>query len=361
MNPEPPPGFARADLHVHTTWSDGASTPEDVLNFYALHSGVRVLAITDHDTIDGALHARRYAASHPELFGHLDVIVAEEVTSSDGHILGLFLKDWVPPGMDAERTIEAIHRQGGIAIAAHPYTSMMRFLGLIGVGDLIRTLPFDAVEVRNSNFTEVLANRKAARRAGDKARVGCSDGHFLDAVALCYTDFPGTRAADLRNAIENRTTIAGGSCYGLPTLLRYVWTRLRTGGSILPKREGTRLHEDEGTFDLVVASDSRLEEAVLTAIGRLDVASYLGVKQTLEALTAARVPIVLDLSRVGFLDSSGITALISGLKGARQSGSGFCLADLSSPAAKTLEISRLKGIFPTARSVAEARKLARKP
>ena len=162
MRVEPPaPGFSRADLHVHTTFSDGTASPEDVLNFYALHSGVRVFAITDHDTLDGALHARRFRREHEDLFGHLEIIVGEEVSSRDGHVLGLFLEEWIPPGMDARQTVEAIHRQGGIAIAAHPYTNLMRWSGLVGVGDLIRDVPFDAVETRNSNFTEFLSNAKA--------------------------------------------------------------------------------------------------------------------------------------------------------------------------------------------------------
>ena len=48
--------------------------------------------------------------------------------------------------MDAAATVDAIHSQGGLAIAAHPYTNLMRWSGLVGVGDLIRELPFDAVE-----------------------------------------------------------------------------------------------------------------------------------------------------------------------------------------------------------------------
>ena len=129
VSSHPAPGFSRADLHVHTTYSDGTATPEDVLNYYALHSGVQVFAVTDHDTLDGALQGRRFAGEHPDLFGHLEMIVGEEVSSKDGHVLGLFLKEWVPPGMDAARTVEAIHAQGAVAIAAHPYTNWMKFSG----------------------------------------------------------------------------------------------------------------------------------------------------------------------------------------------------------------------------------------
>jgi predicted metal-dependent phosphoesterase TrpH len=93
--------LSRADLHVHTTFSDGVATPEDVLNYYALHTGCTVLAITDHDTIDGALHAIRHAETHPDLYGHLNIVIGEEVSTTDGHVIGLYINKWIPPGMDA--------------------------------------------------------------------------------------------------------------------------------------------------------------------------------------------------------------------------------------------------------------------
>lgn len=354
--PAPPPGFSRADLHVHTTFSDGTATPEDVLNFYAMHAGVRVFAITDHDTIDGACHARRYAAEHPDLFSHLDIVIGEEVSSTDGHVLGLFLEEWVPPGMDAARTVEAIHAQGGIAVAAHPYTNLMRWNGLVGVGDLIRTLPFDAIETRNANFTEVFANRKAHRHAGTRARVGNSDGHFLDAVGRCYTEFPGHNAEDLRCALRERTTVPGGSCYGLLTLLRFVLTRLRTGGNILPRRRDFKRESPDGGLEILVHEESSLDAAVLQPIGRLDHLTMGTLKETVSRLAQARVGVVLDLSRVAFLDSSGITALVAGFKGARQHGVGFYLATPSTACVRTLEAARLTGVFPQAASVEQARR-----
>ncbi len=99
----------------------------------------------------------------------MHIIVGEEISAREGHVVGLFLQEWIPPGMDAARTVDAIHRQGGIAIAAHPYTNLMRWNNLVGVGNLIRSLPFDAVETRNSNFTEFRANRRAAAQPRDES------------------------------------------------------------------------------------------------------------------------------------------------------------------------------------------------
>jgi len=354
--PPVPPGFSRADLHVHTTFSDGTSTPEDLLNYYALHSDMRVFAITDHDTLDGAHHARRHAADHPELFGHIEIIVGEEVTSRDGHVIGLFVNEWVPPGMSAADTVAAIHAQGGLAVAAHPYTNLMRWNGLVGVGDLIRTVPFDAVETRNSNFTEVLANGKAERNAGTKARVGNSDGHFLDAIGRCYTEFPGRSGDDLRRALQERTTAAGGRCYGAWTLCKFALTRLRTGGSILPRRHDFRREAPGGGLELKVHEESSLEAAVLTPAGRIDRATMPVLKETLTQLAAARVGMVIDLSQATFLDSTGVTALVAGFKAARTQGIAFCLAALSPACARTLEAARLTKVFPRTPTVREARR-----
>lgn len=356
-NAEATPGHSRADLHVHTTFSDGTSTPEDLLNYYALHSEVNVFAITDHDTIDGALHAKDFAEDHPDLFGHLEVIIGEEVSTRDGHVIGLFLTNWITPGMSAAKTIDEIHKQGGLAIAAHPYTNWMKFAGLIGVGDLIKSLPFDGVETRNANFTEVFANRKAEWNAGDLARVGSSDGHFLDAVGRCFTEFPGTSAADLRTAIEERSTKAGGSCYGVPTLMRFTVDRLMKGDWVIPRRHRVKRVSRAGELEIQIHEDSSLSAAVLTPVGRIDAESMPEMKETLQLLTGAKVSVILDLSGVHFLGSPGVTALVAGLKCARQAGVGFCLARLSTPCIQTLSAARLLSVFPRARDVDEARKM----
>ena len=107
----------RADLHVHSVWSDGAQSPKAIV--MAAAGRVDVLAITDHDEIRGALEARQFARAHPEL--GVDVVVGEEVSTLNGHVLALWIEEAVPPGLTAERTIALIHAQGGLAVAAHPF------------------------------------------------------------------------------------------------------------------------------------------------------------------------------------------------------------------------------------------------
>src|SRR6266571_1280847 len=107
----------RADLHMHTNFSDGWPSPSELVDHVVRRTDLDVIAVTDHDTIEGALRARDRAARRrgPQ------VIVGEEVSSRDGHILALFLEARIKPSMPAAVTVNAIHEQDGIAIAAHPF------------------------------------------------------------------------------------------------------------------------------------------------------------------------------------------------------------------------------------------------
>lgn len=349
----PRAGYSRADLHIHTSYSDGVASPEDVLNYYALHSGCSVIAITDHDTLDGALRAQRHARDHADVYGHLQVIVGEEISTSEGHVIGLFLEEWIPPGMDAHSTVEAIHGQGGLAIAAHPYTSWMRWAGLVGVGDLIKKVPFDAVETRNANFTEFFANRKAECNAGSLARLGNSDGHFLGAVGRCFTDFPGSTGDDLRQAIYQRSTIPGGGCYGPFTIAKFIFQQLRARGSIWPRRREFKRQSAVGGLEIRVERSPSL--ATIVPMGRIDALSMPELKETLRLLARTKQSLVLDLSRVVAVDTVGVTAIVAGMKHARANGVGFCLAAVPPVCARALNGAGLERAFPRAATTRQAR------
>ena len=347
---------ARADLHLHTTFSDGTATPEETLNFLVARTPFRVVAVTDHDTIDGALRARRYAEEHPEVFAGVHVIVGEEVSAREGHVIGLFLQEWIPPGLSAAKTVEEIHRQGGLAIAAHPYTNLMRWNNLVGVGDLIRSLPFDAIEVRNANFTEFRANRKAERHAGDKARLGSSDGHFLESVGRCFTRFPGATAEDLRRAILLRQTVAEGSCYGLRTLARFVARRLRSGQRVLPDRRHFWRESADQALAIEVHESRHLDTAVVTPVGRVDEHALDALKTTLTRFADSGVNLVVDLARVTDLTPQGITALVAGFQAAQRAGTGYCMASPSKASLRALQGSLLHDHLPWAQDLVEAQR-----
>jgi predicted metal-dependent phosphoesterase TrpH len=212
----------RADLHMHTNFSDGWPSPAELVDHVMRRTDLDVIAVTDHDTIEGALRARDRAARRRGPH----VIVGEEVSSRDGHILALFLETRIKPGMPAAATVNAIHEQGGIAIAAHPFWRTVRQVRtgpVHGVGWLAAELDFDAVEVENATPGFYVFNRLARRlNLGLGApEIGSSDAHILDAIGRAYTEFAGRTADELKAAIRRGETEAGRSRYRAMGLMRY--------------------------------------------------------------------------------------------------------------------------------------------
>jgi predicted metal-dependent phosphoesterase TrpH len=211
--------FGQADLHIHTCYSDGRPSVRAVLDHVARRTSLQVIAITDHDTIDGALAAQELQQQYP-----FELIVGEEVSSREGHILALFISRRVPPRLSAAETIAAIHEQGGIAIAAHPFITTFGD-PVQGIGKKYAALPFDAVEVENSTPFMYWANFRARRHNRRLARmpeVGNSDAHIVEAIGKSYTNFAGSTADDLRRALIQGQTTAHASNYGSRELLAYL-------------------------------------------------------------------------------------------------------------------------------------------
>jgi len=211
----------RADLHLHTTASDGWPAPHQLVD-YARATRLDVIAVTDHDTIEGALRAADYAAG----FSKLHVVIGEEVSSRDGHIVALYIERRIRPGMSAAATVHAIHEQGGLAVAVHPFWRTQRRIrnGRVhGVGWLAAELDFDAVEVENATPGFYVFNQLARRlnMGLGSAELGGSDSHILDAVGRAFTMFPGKTPKALRTAIESATTVAGRTRYRAMGLMRY--------------------------------------------------------------------------------------------------------------------------------------------
>jgi predicted metal-dependent phosphoesterase TrpH len=207
---------------MHTTVSDGWPTPQELVDHAARRAKLDVIAVTDHDSIEGALRARDHAARR----ARFHVIVGEEVSSRDGHIVALFLERRVRPGMSAAATVDAIHDQGGLAVAVHPFwrTERRARSGPVhGVGWLAAELDFDAIEVENATPGFYLVNQLAHRlNLGlGAAELGSSDAHILDAVGRAFTEFPGKTPEALRAAIESGKTAARRRRYRAVGLMRY--------------------------------------------------------------------------------------------------------------------------------------------
>ncbi|MHB0875069.1 MAG: CehA/McbA family metallohydrolase [Anaerolineae bacterium] len=204
------PATGRADLHVHTSASDGVSDVRAVLEA-ARDCGLDVVAISDHNTIVKAQEAQGFASEYG-----VEVVVAEEISTSQGHCLAYFLSEPVRKGQTLAQTIAAVHAQGGIAVIAHPYDPIS--FGVLNpwrhkiTATELMALDFDAMEVYNACLVRGSANAKACALAAERdcAIVAGSDAHSAATVGLAATEFPGRTAEDLRQAMLQHTTVPTG-------------------------------------------------------------------------------------------------------------------------------------------------------
>lgn len=198
--------MGKADLHIHTAASDGMAEVGELLDYVETCTDLDIIAITDHDDIEGALEARESWAKRQYRF---ELVVGIEATALEGHILGLYLEEPLPSLRPAEEILEAIHRQGGIAIAAHPMCWITRSLSRTDLNRLHYAahegVSLDAIEVSGQPICRWLSRRRTERlnqRIYHLPEIGGSDAHFLKAIGTTYTEFEGTSASALRRAIS---------------------------------------------------------------------------------------------------------------------------------------------------------------
>ena len=157
--------MGRADIHIHTRVSDGMASVAETLAHVEERTTLDVIAVTDHEDARGGLEARELAARRGL---RVEVIPGAEVTTRQGHLLALFIERTPPIFRSVEATLEAIHAQGGIAVAAHPMSWLTRSLSA-------RTI--DRVTARNeagATFDAIEANFSPAGRVSAGARRGAT-------------------------------------------------------------------------------------------------------------------------------------------------------------------------------------------
>ena len=207
--------LSKADTHVHTYYSgtthykalrfpESVTSPEEQVDA-ARRNGMSVVCITDHDSTMGGFKALEYGRR----FDDIDVVVGEEIMTSDGEVIGLWLNEQIEPGMTAEETIDEIRSQGGIVIAPHPFSFYVNCLK-----HRIFNLDIDGIEVINGGHVDPWTNNYAMgcykSNAKRWAQIGASDAHSTRTAGFTWTEFSGQGEDDLRKAILEKTTVACG-------------------------------------------------------------------------------------------------------------------------------------------------------
>jgi len=171
----------RIDLHCHTFHSPDSLMTLDALLQSMDRRGLDMVAVTDHNTIAGA------RALHARVPGR--VLIGEEIKTTQGELIALFVEEEVPPGLSPEETIARVHAQGALVGASHPLDRLRGdALGMANLESIHRGLDF--LEVLNARMTFPRDNRLAremAARWGLPGSAG-SDAHAPSEVGRAYVD-----------------------------------------------------------------------------------------------------------------------------------------------------------------------------
>lgn len=173
----------KADLHIHTKYSMDCSTPLEKIVNRCLKLGIDCIAIADHGTTEGALEMQDLAP--------FKVIVAEEILTPQGEIMGMFLKETIPNGLSVEQTISRIREQDALVNIPHPFDTFRGF-GVDGRELEALVGQIDTVEVFNARgaFLKPLAKARAFAQKYDIPRTAGSDAHTVSEIGNAYIEMP---------------------------------------------------------------------------------------------------------------------------------------------------------------------------
>ena len=193
----------KADLHVHTRYSMDCTTSLDEILERCVELGINCLAVADHGTIEGALKMKAVAP--------FSIIVAEEILTPSGEIMGMFLSESVPSKLSAEETINRIKAQDGLVCIPHPY-DRVRPSAFNSSRELQKVMPFvDIIEVFNARSLFPGSRTRAqqlARKFGKLVSAG-SDAHTASEIGNVYVQMPEFTGKD-----EFLTSLAQAKIFG---------------------------------------------------------------------------------------------------------------------------------------------------
>ena len=198
----------KVDFHVHSFASTDSLSTGEKLYRRAKELGLGKLVLTDHNTIAGALELQK---SHPN-----DVIVGEEILTTRGEILALFVQEELPKGIEPLMAFRQLKEQGAFIALSHPY-AMARHGWT--EAEMEEYLPFlDAIEISNARNRPGM-NRAATQFAAEHGLSGIagSDAHGVSELGAMGLELP-----DFRTAEELRISIRSANVFGKESPL---WVR----------------------------------------------------------------------------------------------------------------------------------------
>lgn len=169
----------KIDLHSHSIASrDGGITPTQYQQI--LEDGkLDYIAITDHNKIELATELH-------DALGNA-IIVGEEINSTDGEIIGLFLKTKIPRDLSALETAQEIKKQGGLVYIPHPFETVRRGISNETMAKIIDLV--DIIEVFNGRavFQNKGPEATTVARLNNKPGATSSDAHGFKGLATVYS------------------------------------------------------------------------------------------------------------------------------------------------------------------------------
>lgn len=173
------------DLHMHSHHSRDCTIPTAEVIRLCQRRGLHGIAITDHNSLAGG---REGVTLAPPGF---TVIPGEEVKSSEGEIIGLFLDEEIPGELSPEETATRIRAQGGVVIVPHPFDPLRRSpLKTPALERLVAAGLVDAIEVMNARMALKSHNLRGAEFAARMGLPGTagSDAHSRPEYAHAWIE-----------------------------------------------------------------------------------------------------------------------------------------------------------------------------
>lgn len=211
----------KVELHCHTLVSKDSLMQYDAIIRRVAQRGLGALAITDHNRINGAFELAKRAP--------FPVIIGEEIRTSEGEIIGYFLKDLIPRGLSPEETIKRIRAQGGLVNIPHPFDSLRK--SVITRDALMRVAgDVDMIEVLNARVLrkEENGHAEAFARNIHKFPVAGSDAHIPYEIGAAWVEME--PFGDAQSFLKN---LAASSWHGT---VGPAWTHLFSTGAKWRKR-----------------------------------------------------------------------------------------------------------------------------